>query len=191
MATVLALCEQTMAASDTFERFMGAYTSRLQAMARTHRALSWENWRGVPLEEVLRIALQPYAQSDGERVTTEGDHVFLPARMTTALGMALNELVTNAVKHGALSLGAGKIDARWLLAQDGKLELVWTERGGPPAEPPHELGFGLRLVRGLIEHELDGEVTFDFEPEGLQFRLRVPMVVRPLQMERQPRTPVQ
>lgn len=190
LATVLALCEQTMAASDTLLEFKLAYTSRLQAMASTHRALSWQNWRGVPLEEMLGIALEPYVQGDDERVTTEGEHLFLPARMTTPFGMLLNELATNAIKHGALSRHAGKIDARWRLEQDGNLEFVWTERGGPPAAAPHESGFGLRLVRGLIEHELDGEVTFDFEPEGLRIRLRVPMIARLVRAQSQPSEPI-
>lgn len=178
LATVLALCEQTMAASDTLDGFKAAYTSRLRAMARTHQALSFENWRGVPLDEMLSIALAPYVQGDRERVTTEGEHIVLSAQMTTALGMALNELATNAVKHGALSIAGGKIDARWLIAEDGRLQFEWTERGGPPVEPPNKSGFGLQLVRGLIEHELGGEVTFDFEPAGLLLRLRVPMVER-------------
>ncbi|MEE8468335.1 MAG: sensor histidine kinase, partial [Planctomycetota bacterium] len=131
----------------------------------------------------------PYVQGDDERVTTEGEHLFLPARMTTPFGMVLNELATNAIKHGALSLRAGKIDARWRLEQDGNLEFVWIERGGPPAAPPHESGFGLRLVRGLIEHELDGEVTFDFEPGGLRIRLRVPMVARLVRPQYRPSEP--
>ena len=61
---------------------------------------------------------------------------------------------------------------------------------GPPTEAPGTLGFGLRLVQGLIEHELGGEVTFDFEREGLQLRLCVPMVGQHVQEELQLAHPV-
>ena len=60
-----------MAASDTLEDFKEAYRARIQAMARTHSALSRNNWAGVSIEEVLKITLEPYVQGDGDRLTTE------------------------------------------------------------------------------------------------------------------------
>ena len=110
LATVLALCKQTIATSRSLEDFQQAYTARLQAMARTHEALASEHWRGVSLSEVLRITFEPYRQSSRERVTTESDDLLLPARVTTPLSLALNELATNAAKHGALATETGRVE---------------------------------------------------------------------------------
>ena len=114
-------------------------------------------------------------QSDPERLTARGDEVALPARVTTPLGLALNELATNAAKHGALATPKGKIDVHWTLDPDGVLEFSWSEHGGPPPNPSAERGVGLRLVRGLIEYELSGEIQFEFKSGGMRCQLRVPI----------------
>ena len=175
LATVLAICEQTFARSSSLDAFRQTYTSRLRAMARVHEALSNESWLGLPLRQVLGLIVDPYVQSDPERLTVQGDEVGLSARVTTPLGLALNELATNAAKHGALSTANGRIDVRWSIDGDGLLELAWVERDGPQPDPSAEQGVGLELVRGLIEYELGGDFQIEFESQGMRCRLRVPV----------------
>lgn len=175
LATVLAMCEQTFSASSSLDAFRQTYTSRLRAMARVHEALSNKSWLGLPLSQVLKLIVDPYVQRDPERLTAQGDEVALPARVTTPLGLALNELATNAAKHGALSTADGKIDVRWSIDRDGLLEMTWVERDGPQPDFSAEQGVGLGLVRGLIEYELGGEVQIEFESQGMRCRLRVPV----------------
>jgi hypothetical protein len=88
--------------------------------------------------------------------------------------MAIHELTTNAVKHGALSSSDGRISVSWQLTEQGLL-LVWDEAGGPPiAGPPERPGFGTKIIAAGIEHQLDGRVTFDWRPEGLLVSILVP-----------------
>jgi two-component sensor histidine kinase len=49
----------------------------------------------------------------------------------------------------------------------------WVERGGPPASPPEQRGFGSRLVVGCMR-SLGGRVDADVSPEGLECRLTMP-----------------
>ncbi|MFG6569927.1 hybrid sensor histidine kinase/response regulator, partial [Sulfitobacter sp. 1A13679] len=65
----------------------------------------------------------------------------------SGLAMALHELATNAVKHGALSVPTGGIDVSWQSTADGALELHWKEHGGPPVTKPEHEGFGTQLLR--------------------------------------------
>ena len=55
-----------------------------------------------------------------------------------AIKLALEEALTNAVKHGALSTG-GRIEIEWRHAtgSDPMLEVVWQEVGGPAAAAPY------------------------------------------------------
>lgn len=90
--------------------------------------------------------------------------------------MIVQELLTNARKHGALSTPDGVISVDWSLESSGGadiLELTWTESGGPPVSPPGPRGVGLGLITGLAGAELQGRCEFLFEPHGLRFVLSV------------------
>ena len=75
--------------------------------------------------------------------------------------MALHELITNAVKYGALSVPAGRVDLRWSVTPDeggDRLVLDWLESGGPAVAKPTRRGFGSLLLERVLSPELNGEV---------------------------------
>jgi two-component sensor histidine kinase len=89
--------------------------------------------------------------------------------------MALHELATNAMKYGALSTPEGRVHVAWDLAPDpgaARLDLTWTERGGPPVKPPTSRGFGSRLIERGLAAELSGSATIDFHTDGVVCRIR-------------------
>jgi two-component sensor histidine kinase len=90
-----------------------------------------------------------------------------------ALGMALHELATNAVKYGALSAPAGHIDVKWE-SEGAELVVTWRETNGPVVTKPGRAGFGLQLIQKLTASALDGSATLDFPPDGVKWELRVP-----------------
>jgi two-component sensor histidine kinase len=81
--------------------------------------------------------------------------------------MVVHELVTNAVKYGALSAPNGRVRVEWRLDPGRHLVLRWTETGGPPVTPPQRQGFGTRVMDRMICGQLNGEVGFDWRPEGV------------------------
>ena len=91
----------------------------------------------------------------------------------SSLALLLNEFATNSTKYGALSTVAGQI--RIQCANHGEtLVVIWTERGGPEVIPPTgNNGFGELLVRSTIAG-LGGEISRDWQPEGLVIRLSIP-----------------
>jgi two-component sensor histidine kinase len=91
-----------------------------------------------------------------------------------AVGMALHELATNAVKHGALA-GDGSIRIDWSV-DEGSLGMTWLEDGGPPVVPPRRAGFGRTVIERMIAQALDGSATLDFAPAGIVWRFTCPVV---------------
>lgn len=81
--------------------------------------------------------------------------------------MALHELATNALKYGALSNDAGRVELRWEPVGEDRLRLSWRERGGPPVAPPGRKGFGSRLIERGLAHDLGGSVRIDYDPVGV------------------------
>jgi two-component sensor histidine kinase len=55
------------------------------------------------------------------------------------------------------------------------LELTWTEQGGPPVSPPTRKGFGTRLIQRNLAHDLGGDATIDYRPQGVVSVIRSPI----------------
>ncbi len=93
------------------------------------------------------------------------------------LGLALHELATNAVKHGALSSPAGGVAIRWSVRRepDGEERLLftWRESGGVAAKPPSRRGFGHVVLEEIVPGMLGGAATLAFAPEGVAWTLDV------------------
>jgi len=92
--------------------------------------------------------------------------------------MAVHELTTNAVRHGALSREEGRIEVGWgLVDKDGERALLceWNEFSGPPVTPPSRDGFGSMLLKRVLSQQIRADVKVDFAPEGFRLRMAVPL----------------
>lgn len=152
--------------------------ARLDAIDRINQLLDPVDMRDVDLAEIVNLVLAPWRDVPGERIFIHGQRsIQLTARQARAIAMGLNELATNAAKHGALTATAGQVSVRWTDETSGTVALEWTETGGPPLPgPPGRSGFGMRLLQhGLATDLGDGaSVAVNFEPGGLRALLRLP-----------------
>jgi two-component sensor histidine kinase len=99
----------------------------------------------------------------------------LAAHAAQPLSMAVHELATNAVKHGAFSTRQGLVEVDWTLpAGSPVLRLRWAETGGPPiAAPPSRTGFGSRVLRGTVLDQLGGSISIEWPHSGLVCTIEV------------------
>lgn len=91
----------------------------------------------------------------------------------TPLALVVHELATNAAKYGALSTSDGDVTVD-IAENDGELELVWTEKGGPMIDgaPSHQ-GFGTSLAELSVSRQLGGEISKEWRSEGLKVVMRI------------------
>jgi two-component sensor histidine kinase len=177
LATVQSLAMQTMRNTERTIDAQALFESRLMALSRTNDVLTVESWEGARLRQVAKRALEPFASKDA-RVSIEGPDVWLTPKQALALSMALHELATNAMKYGALSNEAGTVVVNWVVApldMLGELVLTWTERDGPPVSQPTRKGFGTRLIQRNLAHDLGGEATIEYRPNGVVSVIRSPI----------------
>jgi two-component sensor histidine kinase/CheY-like chemotaxis protein len=175
LTVVNAMARQTLASSPTAEDFTEKFVRRIDALGRTHSLLSREQWGTVQLCEVARDSLEPYLLEDRNRVVLSGPPVAFDPKTALALGIVFHELATNAIKHGALSNRDGTVTMNWGFADNGNVTLQWQERGGPQVSQPSRGGFGSRLIRLELTHELNGEVELIYEPVGLKVLMGFPI----------------
>ncbi|MFZ5729847.1 MAG: sensor histidine kinase [Pseudomonadota bacterium] len=124
------------------------------------------------------LELRPHGS---DRYTVRGPSVALSPAEALTLGLVFHELATNAAKYGALSSQEGCVRVSWSLHDDGsrpRLELSWTEEGGPTVTPPQRQGFGSRLIERSLKGDIDGQADLDFAPQGLRCRLSVRLRVQ-------------
>jgi PAS domain S-box-containing protein len=152
-----------------YEDFVG----RVHALAGVHDLLFRSEWQPTGLHGVIDAALRPFGYVEGEegRIVASGPEVALDAKQAQAFSMALHELATNAVKHGALSNDRGRVHVTWSRHGAKGLALEWRERGGPPVVPPKRSGFGTMMLTKMLAREVTGEITLDHAEEGLACRI--------------------
>ena len=171
LGLVGAMASQTFRQSRPVQESLEAFSARLKSMALAQDVLTQGEGDGVSLHQLISRALEPYQQHDApDRIAISGPEILIGGRRSTSLTMALHELATNALKYGALSVGAGRVTVYWHVEEVsgiGRLHIEWRERGGPPVQPPKQRGFGSRLVERGLATELGGKAQIAFEPEGV------------------------
>jgi PAS domain S-box-containing protein len=180
LARVAVISAYTRQGSNSIDQFVEVLDRRIQSMANAHSLLSQSRWSGVNLADLVHNQLAPYATT--ANTTIGGPDVTLTPTTTQAVAMALHELVTNAVKYGALSSPNGHVSVNWDRHQgDGgtpHVEIEWRETGGPAVGKPSKLGYGTSLIRELIPHELGGTVDLAFASSGVCCKIDVPIEQR-------------
>ena len=165
LATVQAIASQSMR---TLPReYFETFSERLVALSRAHDLLMQRNWKGMDLREIVGQTLAPLcAKGPENRLVIDGPDVRIPANNVASWSKALHELCTNAFKHGALKIDAGKVEITWSAPEQGRVQFLWSEHGGPLVTIPKKRGFGSRLIESL-GRELAGNASLRFDPKGL------------------------
>jgi two-component sensor histidine kinase/FixJ family two-component response regulator len=177
LATVQSFAVQTLRTAPTLADGRRAFEARLIALSKGHDVLTRENWQGAGLHEVVAEALAAYlGDPQNPRVEIAGPEIRMRPKTALAISMALHELATNAVKHGALSTQAGRVGLTWIIDGEPRmLRLRWAETGGPPVVAPRKRGFGSRLIELGLAQDLGGQVRLDFKPEGVSCAIEAPL----------------
>ena len=143
---------------------------RLAALVTTNELLAKSAEGRADLRDLITKELAPY---DAARFALRGVSTVVPANLAIVFGLIFHELTTNAAKYGALSRPEGRIASAWAMA-GGKLNIDWTEIGGPPVVPPTRRGFGTKLLESGFR-SLEAQVETDYPPAGLRCKISLPL----------------
>jgi two-component sensor histidine kinase len=179
LAVVLGIAQQTAKSSASVLVFTSSFSGRLASLAKAHSLLTAEVWEAAPLDSLVRELTGTYTSEAEGRVHIEGPPVMLPPRAVLALSLVVHELLTNTIKHGALSVPEGRVLISWALQPSDGADLVrlrWREEGMTGVAEPKHAGFGTRLINASVGHELGGTADFRWLPGGLELELQFPAI---------------
>lgn len=154
-----------------------AFEGRLAALSNAHNLLTREHWGAVSMTQIISDAVAPHG-GDAGLFELEGPDMAIQPKTAISLALAIHELATNAVKHGALSRPEGRVRIRWGHSEANgvpRFSLVWEESGGPEVQAPTRRGFGTRMIERGLASELGGTVKIDFRREGLVCAVDAPL----------------
>src|ERR1700723_428051 len=175
LATVSAIASQSLRTATSIEDGQQAIEGRLIALGRAHDLLFQARWANADLANTIRGATEPYVTLGSGRISIQGPDIRITSGAVIALAMTLNELCTNTTKFGALSVPAGRIEIAWKIDEGNqRLQMTWSEKGGPSVSAPSRQSFGTRLI-GSLGQQLKGQVKLAYAPTGFVYALDVPM----------------
>jgi len=140
------------------------------------RAASSDSWpkrnQETSLARVAKELLAVHILAFPGRVTLEGGHVALSVSAAARLRPVLQELITNAVKFGALSTPQGALSVRWHVIANGsrRLHVAWAEHGTTGLTIPDRVGRGTRVLATEVENS-----TRTFEQTGMRCTFELPL----------------
>ena len=172
-AVVLAIVKMSGKGDAAAKPTIDKIAQRLHALLRSHEVTQGDGTRPeIDLRELIETALAPY-RLDEARARIEGAPVMLRSHLAVPLGLVLHELVTNAVKYGALADGEGTLTVGW--QRDGDhLRLVWREDGAPLAAKPASEGFGTMLIASSAR-QIGGTIERSFHATGVEVAMDFPV----------------
>lgn len=175
LSTVSAIASQSLRNATSIDHAQQAIEGRLVALGRAHDLLMQVSWANAGLMSTVRGATEPYDAEGSGRFSIHGPDIAITSGAVIALAMTFNELCTNTTKFGALTLPDGRIDIGWTVDEaTGRLNLTWTETGGPSVRPPTRRSFGTRMMQSL-GLQLNGQVRLDYQPAGFVYTLDAPL----------------
>jgi len=157
---------------------------RVQSMARIHEKLyQARNVAEVDFGEYVRALVRELLQSYGVRhvrVDVVADDVRLHVDTAIPCGLIINELVTNALKHGFKGRREGTIKVELASQQSGMLNLRVADDGVGFADGVDyrtARTMGMVVVRSLVA-QLNGTIELRTNP-GTEFMIQFPLHLEP------------
>ena len=162
---------------------LGEVQSQVRAIAATYDVLhQMESVETADLCKVVPILCRALQEANGQLASIAvavSDSAPVPADAAVALSLALNELVTNSIKHaGHESVANIAVDCRMDGAQV-VLKVSDDGTGFPPGfDIDHAQGFGIRIARAMVE-QAGGTIGLIDAPRGAVVEIRAPAVTPP------------
>lgn len=182
MAIMRSITTRTAERAENVQEYAGLMVGRLLALARVQALLTRAANVNVSIRTLVEdeVSAQSHQQ---DQCVFEGPDVALSPKAAEILTLAVHELATNALKHGALCVPSGRVNVRWnTFEKSGAtwLDFNWTEQGAPPqshlpTDKPRRRGFGIELIEGRIPYELGGVGRVTLEPDGARCHLEFPL----------------
>ncbi|MFP5076607.1 sensor histidine kinase [Rhizobium sp. YIM 134829] len=173
LAMVQAIATQTLRNAPDLPTARKRLNGRIAVLSAAHDTILQGGTGSSTIRQLVNEMITLHDDPSQQRINVSGPNLKVGSRPALSMSLILHELSTNALKYGALSAQDGRIDLTWRIAGErhDRLELIWTESGGPIVSEPKAPGTGMRLITAGLNGTSDCSVEIDYRPLGLQCRI--------------------
>ena len=172
LSMVLSIASQTSRKASDKDTFLRRFSGRIQSIARSQDAITRSDWRGALFSELVDSEIIGSMDGRRGRITRSGPDLQLNPNAALHVGLALHELVTNALDHGALSLARGSVTIT-VEAEGAGARILWDERGSETPGSISVESFGMTTLKRIVHVSVDGEASLQLRDDGLLYTLTV------------------
>ena len=182
LTVVQSIADRTLQGSASLDDFRQRFLTRINALARVQGLLSrLHDGDRITFDELLDAELSALGHMDQTgRIALEGPKgVRLRSSTVQTFALALHELATNALKHGALAAPQGRLAVSWRRedGDDDRLYVEWVESGVPlsPDAAHHGRGYGRELIERALPYQLKAKTTYELTSDGVRCSISLPI----------------
>ncbi|WP_040278686.1 PAS domain-containing protein, partial [Xanthomonas citri] len=183
ITVVQSVAKQTVQTTQSMPEFAVKFDDRLAALSRVQGLLSQSDNMPTTIGALLRMELEALgAEPDQKRIVAEGPNVALRKSTVQTLALALHELATNALKHGALAVDTGTLSIRWEVVSGSdtpaRLKLLWIEEGASTQlrdDRDEVSGFGRRLIEKALPYSHGAQTRYELSDTRLECEIQLPL----------------
>jgi GAF domain-containing protein len=171
---------------DAYRSTLRSLSGRVQGLATVHSLLSASEWTPLSLSEltiqVIRSSLQMLPREKRVSVDVAPSPVHVTPDQAHNLGLVINELATNTVKHTLQDRDMARVAVRAVFDETAAVRAVSLEfRDDGPGYPEEVLrlercNVGLDLVQNLVRKSLRGDLSL-YNDRGAVTVVRFPAQV--------------
>lgn len=185
LAIIQSIALQTARYSVTLDVFLNKFRGRLYSLSQSQDLITDSSWRGAYFYELVQQQTEKYLPENAHLIKVSGDNVLLSPNASLHLGLALHELIVNAVSHGSLSKSGRAILVTCQRVQangQDSLEVRWEE--GLPNPVRHIEGrdnsslkanFGSTVLERVVPASVNGKARYAITPDRISYSLVFPL----------------
>lgn len=180
LTLVSTIAKRTAGSSDTIDTFLTRFNGRISALAKTHAYLTGPNWDRMTIDKLVDRQLVDYFELESDQIRISGDPIALTASEAQTLSMAIHELTTNSIKHGALKSPQGRLSIAWERVGAAGYNLEWREDGlQNGATATQRSGFGTMILDSIVPSQLRGSAVRHLAHDHFLYQLHIPERAEP------------
>jgi two-component system, sensor histidine kinase PdtaS len=157
------------------EESRAAMTARIAAMSALHeQAYRSDQYSDVDLRDYLLTLVDTIRKTSAEGISfgTELAEVAIDRDLAQPLGLIVNEVISNAMKHAFAGRQGGRITVTLTALAEDRAELTISDDGPGFTPSGNETGMGSRLIRAFAQ-QLGDDYSYAGE-NGTRFAIRFP-----------------
>lgn len=184
LAIIQSIASQTARHSGSLNQFLSRFTGRLHSLAQSQDLVTDTSWRGAEFKDLVRNQVQKYVRDGMNHVAITGDDVLLSPNAALHIGLAIHELIVNAVSCGSLAINGPQIVVSCKKTRANGHDFVeiswaepltascWKQRTGHAEDP--EVLFTSTVLQRVVPQSVDGTADYEISDKQVFYRLRLP-----------------